>query len=295
MAYKSSYRDFISKYKKTLEKPEDPFTSHIFYVEPPVGDKFFTRISMIYHRYTLEIPEVKEAHYDSFSEIPEWLRTINDIECDADYMTGYYLSKYVMPNKPTVYYCGCAKRVIIEGMNSYQPVDWFGTDINFDGVKSITGSSDLEDYNVVRSLKNNTRRFNVFLCDIYPKTRVLFASIILAQMAPLAIIRLQEIDTDVINFLSLCAAKYGHVRIFKTPWGEKPRYYLLLSKPRTFNSGCVIKYLQYYEPGLRFISRDFYDDIDVDAFISEVQKIKSISTTLSNEDANALWLESVSN
>ncbi len=294
MAYKSSYRDFINRYKKTIEKPEDPFTSHIFYIEPPLTDKFFNRSSMIYHRYTLEIPEAKEAHNDSFSEIPEWLRTINDIDCDADYMTGYYLAKYILPEKPVIYYCGCAKRNIIEGINAVNVSEWFGTDVNYDGVKGITGSSDLEDYNVIRSLKNNSKRFNVFLCDINPSTKIMYATIILAQMAPIAIIRMPEIDTDVINFLSLCAAKYGHVRIFKTPWGEKPRYYLFLSRPRNVNTGCVIKYLQYYENGLRFIRREFYDEINSEEFIEEVQKIKAINTSIPKEDANAIWLETVS-
>jgi hypothetical protein len=187
-------------------------------------------------------------------------KTITD-----DFLTGYYLAKtYIDPqnvfkHRTESFHIGFANRSLVDGILAYIKThgkstalcEQYGTDlkVNPDYTdKYITGFSRNADYtniNVVRSIKNqfgeklSDAQLSYYTCDVYPKTpQQLFSSLLIPltslEKTGTSMVRLPNLSalsdyTSIINILFLVISCFKLVHVFRTPWGIKPRYYLITS------------------------------------------------------------------
>lgn len=132
------------------------------------------------------------------------------------------------------------------------------TDLNniFNG---ITKTGDISDINVIKSIVNQLNEIDdldFYICDIYPKNFVmLYNSVIIPLMNTkskgFSIIRMidanewDEKETMIVNFLLFISSFFSIVKIFKTPWGNKARYYLILSDKQKFTTSYYTNLVKY--------------------------------------------------
>lgn len=145
----------------------------------------------------------------------------------------YYILAYnkLHPKAPILWeFYGCDKRTIPEYKTKY--------------LNGVSKKCDVHSYNSIRSINIQVPEklglVDLFIDDVKPKSVAqLTLQLILAgglvKDTGFSFIRLPlnwlSHFTPIVNLLIYCISTYQVVKIFKTPWGEKPKLYLLLAKP----------------------------------------------------------------
>jgi hypothetical protein len=133
---------------------------------------------------------------------------------------------------------------------------------NLDNVfNGATKTGDLSDINVVKSIRNQLSEIDqlgFFIADVYPKTMVLlYNSLVIPLMdvkaSGFSILRLpdphiwSENATMIANFFTFVSAYFNVTKVFKTPWGVKAKYYLIISDRYTFGASDYTGYMRYLQ------------------------------------------------
>lgn len=131
---------------------------------------------------------------------------------------------------------------------------------NLDNVfNGTTKTGDLSDANVVKSIRNQLSEIDQLgfvISDVYPKTMVLlYNSLVIPLMdvkaSAFSVLRLpdphiwSENATMLVNFFAFVSAYFNVKKVFKTPWGVKAKYYLIVSDRRTFSTSDYTGYMCY--------------------------------------------------
>jgi len=193
-------------------------------------------------------------------------------------------------------------------------------------ITSITKSNDINDNNVIRSLRNKLferypQKIATFICDIYPHNyKTIYNAVIFAMMDTvldgISIIRipdphswsLPQSNILMVNFLLLAVSFWQTVYIFKTPWGKKARYYIILNNPKTqFKQQHYTSLLKYTESldtaqdneACALFNKIFINIEDVQDAIDHFNHIKKqlieFQENITTEEANNLFLHNLMN
>lgn len=229
------------------------------------------------HNYQFPVPKVvPHKRLDLYSEIYEIIPSMfeeNPI-VNEDFLTGYFLAKWlVLPAKRVKsFHSGLSSDGINRGMfyafsTLPKPIKWefFGCDVNVrkeyakNYVNGLAKKCNLFDINTVRSinlqLSEKTKEIDIYIGDVRPNNLYDFmCQLILLHgyNAKYTVVRMptnwQNNFTGMVNILLYLVAQYDYVKIFKTPWGVQPRWYLILSEPKeeinTAKYTSLIKYIE---------------------------------------------------
>jgi len=216
---------------------------------------------------------------------------------------------------------------------------WYGADISSDSqshsnsnhpsniLNGIDKSGDISNITTIKSIRNQLSlvlndKLGFYICDIYPiNITYLFNSIVIPLMDVdkngFSILRLPDphtwdvySNTTIVNFILFVISHYHIVKIFKTPWGEKARYYLIISKPKSvFTQAHYTNFIRYLEELDRVCNNNsnsmihlysqivFDNDEELDQWILSLMKIRNSLITydqqLTTTEANTIWLENL--
>jgi len=226
----------------------------------------------------------KETQHDCFHElygIDGWIsscRYNSNVIITSDWLTGYFIAKALIRvrDEPTNwFYYGCAQTQLSLGLikhldTSINNFKQYGADSDiitlnemnditiFNG---ITQTGNINKVDVVKSICNQLLeidKLSFYISDVnFKNMPMLYNSILIAlkSVKPkgFSFIRLpnlntwQSITTEFVSFLLFVKSYFKIVKIFKTPWGTHPKYYLILSDMLNFshiNFTSIIKYIK---------------------------------------------------
>lgn len=108
-------------------------------------------------------------------------------------------------------------------------------------------------------------------------------------------------STHLINAILFCVFYFNEVKIFKTPWGTKSRYYLLIASPKIFfnniNYGVLLNHINNIN---KYPNISLFNEIDIKntnnllLYISTLNKLQyqlslDINRNMNEEDFIKLW------
>jgi len=276
-----------------------------------------------------------EIRKDTYHELRTiWLKKIYRLSyITDDFFTGYFLAKLLLPNTSSIsslFHFGYTNRHITTGFlhcakNMKKRVEIYGADnyrANTQYLNGITKDGNLLNPNTLKSIRNQisgkTDKLTYYICDINPKTNAhLYNSlaIALSDVSDTSVIRLPELhnwDTCImINFFILVLTQFDTVMLFKTPWGSKPRYYLILSDNDPLNTAEMTKYMCFLTALAKNKKLNLYPKYALEeelrkpvteqsillATILEINnKIRSlvkINTQTNPAEVNTIWIEKI--
>lgn len=322
------------------------FSSYLFELscelEPIDTNYWFKKCFKKKHDYNLSLfksSDCPNKQHNDFHELigkNGWLSPITELPVITDdFMTGYYLAKSFIRDKKgrPILYFGAAKAQLMNGIvyefrQHIGRLIWCGVDKKITKASKnylvgITKSSDITNVNVIRSLRHNLKnkhlnKMGTFICDIYPHNiKILYSSLIFA-MGDVAdngvsVIRLpdphywDEFSSLIINFIVFSVTHWSYVNIFKTPWGKKARYYVILNSPKEkFKDAKYTSMLKYISSLNEFdvkkyklINEEYFKNKDVEKYITTLNYCQSqlinFHDRLPVEEANSIWLEQIMN
>ena len=210
-------------------------------------------------------------HHDSYDELhgkDGILSVINNTITTADYLTGLYVVKILKKELEstkdlTMFFHGCYATMMLRAIVDELSPKWYGADI-------VHGNSLISYANVMdtkKGLDKHVDELQLYISDVSPKPDTLKYSMIFAAMdtAPdgMSIIRIASEDRwgdEEIDMLMLANYGWSNVQMLKTPWGSKPRYYLILSKKKVdFKYSHYGLLLNYISDGTRLFKKDATD------------------------------------
>jgi hypothetical protein len=121
---------------------------------------------------------------------------------------------------------------------------------------------DITEINVIRNVNNQLyddvpKKLTLYISDVYITNiyslfKLLIIPLMNVQDEGISIIRIPDPHTwvvvDIVNLLFFVATHYKIIKIFKTPWGTKTRYYLMFSElVNVFDNKEYINILNYLE------------------------------------------------
>lgn len=268
--------------KESSSKYEEIWASYIHDISDesvyPIDNKhMYKKTFAKKHNYKFPVPDVSSfQRLDLYSDLYEILpSTFEDNPLvDEDFLTGYFFAKwFMMPTKQIKsFHAGLSSDGINRGMfyaftSSAKPIKWefFGCDKNIRKdyakhyVNGINNKCNLFDINTVRSinlqLSEKTKVLDIYIGDIRPNNLYEFlCQLILVQSynPKYMIVRLptdwKNNFTGMVNILLYLVAHYNVVKIFKTPWGIKPKWYLILSDSKeNSNASKYTSLMKYIE------------------------------------------------
>lgn len=343
--FQRSYQDIIRKMMKEKKKKEGDlynintpyFSTYLFdisdeKISPVANRTLFKKTFAKKYKYSLSVFDntdqvnVQENKYRELVGKNGWVAAHADLpSITDDFLTGYYFSKAFIKDKkgrPIIYY-GAAKANLLNGI-VYEfskhisslvvcCIDKRNKHNNNKYMMGVTGSSDITDNNVIRSLHNKiNNRYDTagtFICDIYPANiKVLYNALILAMMnidtKGTSIIRIPDphiwhdtCQTLLLNFFAYVISCWHNVKIFKTPWGMKTRYYLLLNKPKEqftyIHYNAMLKYTDFLSTNnVNLLQQQFFDNLScLDVLKKTRTELLNFSPFITIEEANAQWLD----
>jgi viroplasmin and RNaseH domain-containing protein len=274
-------------FKKNLAKINYAYTLPI-----PIEAKFTNRNGNVY--------ELTEAF------LPSILPDCKSV--DSDFLTGYYLAKFHLdlPQLMTSFHAGISKDSLIQGiyhaMLKLRPkAKWqmFGCDANKNkkyqnilknGVRipcDIYNSNTVNSINIQLSEVISNKSIDLYTCDIKSNS----AADVLKQLLMIReylndsvriVLRLptnwHTYYTAMQTILWFCISHFKSVKIFKTPWGAVPKYYLILKDfKETINlqkATAINTYLQALNENQNtpLISKTYLDDEDQKIIIENINK-----------------------
>jgi hypothetical protein len=194
-------------------------------------------------------------------------------------------------------------------------------------INGITQTGDICDINVIKSLRIQIedaveKKLSFYIADIYPKTlKMLYNSIILAftnvDDNGFSVIRMPDPHewnssnslNAVINFIILLITQFHVVKLFKTPWFTRAKYYIILYKPKqNFPMSRYTSLIKY----ISSLDNDNDDNDEIlplfnEAYFNKEEGIRQYATdlittmnllidhfhTISYEEANEIWMERI--
>jgi hypothetical protein len=177
----------------------------------------------------------------------------------------------------------------------------------------VTKSGDISSVSVIKSIINqllDIDELSFYVSDVYPKTMVhLFNSLIIPLMRVVpdgfSVIRLpdahtwDDYDTMIVNFFLLVISQFDVVKVFRTPWGTKARYYLIITGKRTFTAANYTNLLKYNERSCIKNIPLFSKKLDVSPLINFFNQLQNNLLDsyeyLEPADANTIFIDTMTN
>lgn len=272
----------------------------------------------------------QENCYKELLGVNGWMAAIYNLPVVTDdYMTGYYFTKlFIAPVKNNAIIQSLhfgTNRQFLSGMEKclgkkVSKWKWYGTDVypineyKKQYINGIDKIGDVNNINTIKSIRNQlsnilVHKLSFFIQDIYPTNLVTLLNSILVPLTDVdesgfSIIRLPDPHTwdtsfdgtHILNFLLLCVTQYDLVKIFKTPWGFKAKYYIILAKPKEKLSmqklTTLIKYIEDVTktPNINLFHQIIFDEISLDSMTS-----KTTSNTIGNTKTDDKTTDTTSN
>lgn len=241
-------------------------------------------------------------HYDSYDELygkNGILSVLKNTITTADYLTGLYIAKFLKKEMEStkdlvMFFHGCYTTMMLRAIVDELSPKWYGADI-------VHGNSLVSYENVVKTkngLEKHVGELQLYISDTSPAPDTLKCSMIFAAMDTkddgMSIIRIASEDQwgdEEIDMLMLANYGWSNVQMLKTPWGSKPRYYLILSgKKVDFKYSHYGLLLNYISDGTRLFKKEPTDEFgkkmeSLRLFLNN--SVKKIST----DDANSEFIE----
>jgi hypothetical protein len=181
---------------------------------------------------------------------------------------------------------------------------------NLDNVfNGTTKTGDLSDVNVIKSIRNQLSEIDqlgFFIADVYPKTIILlYNSLVIPLMdvkaSGFSVIRLpdphtwSENATMLVNFFMFVSIYFNVKKVFKTPWGVKAKYYLILSDRHTFGISDYTGYMRYLKTAcvdnIPLLSKKFEFDRMIPVLNTLQKHILETYQYMPAHVTNAYWIE----
>lgn len=302
----------------------------------PIEQAFLYKknFAKIKHSYTLDMPA--DAKYlrrngNTFESTEVVLPTILS-ECksvDTDFLTGYYLAKFHlnMPQVLTSFHAGISKDSMIQGiynaMLKLRPkAKWqmFGCDANktqkYQGIlrNGIRNPCDIYNPNTASSINIQLsevlipQSIDLYTCDIKSNSaadvlkQLLLIREYLTSTARL-VLRLptnwHSYYTAMQTVLLFCVSHFKTVRVFKTPWGAIPKYYLILKdfkQPINLQKATALQtYLNALveNQNIPLISKTYFDVNDQDMILQNINQayinMMSFDIKYTSDEALQTW------
>lgn len=321
----------------TKTDPFESFVFNISAEIDPIDNTYvyIKNLAAVKHSYTFVYPSdlvIKYRDVNVFADAESILPTIitDDTQVvDSDFMTGYYLAEYHIFIKSvfTSFHCGITSDSLIRGiyyciLKTHQQTKWqmFGCDKNPTDkykhllVNGIRKPCDIYDRNTMSSVniqlseKVTNQSVDLYVCDIKSTNtfdvikQLTFINDFISPKGTL-ILRLptnfSACYTSMTTLLLYLSSIYNTVKIFKTPWGRIPKYYLILGNPKcSIRMTTMISYLNALKdrPNTPMISKTLFNLDDNTIYSDQIQKIKNIYAEMikldvpfNSEEATKIW------
>ena len=256
----------------------------------------------------------------------------NCTNVDDDFLTGYYIAMYhlQLPKIITSFHAGISKDSLTQGiyyaLAKIQPkTKWqmFGCDSNpikkYESIikNGIKNPCDIYNINTMTSINIQLNEFidqksiDFYTCDIKNNgaadtlKQILLIREYLSNNCQI-ILRLPKNwslqYTSISTILLFCICQFKQVKIFKTPWGSVPRYYLIMQDMKSPISAQLASIFQAYilalidNPNLPLISQTYfniYDQKNIMASINQAYIKMCDISSVSEQDAVYIWTDIV--
>lgn len=271
MSYKTTIKNFVKSKKESFVNPLtlppyygknvlpialDDKKDEQTYKEPQQS-KYVYDVSI----EVKDLPEnKKENEFADLLTDNGWIASVFDIDgVTDDFLTGYYIGHQYLnktSGKHNVFFAGCGRPGFIQGLAfrmKAQKLHWYGADKagqpDDAKISGVVQQGDLTKLNFIRSLGNQLDELvpnglSLFVSDInYDNVHSLLKIITIGlnnvRDDGLSVLRIPDPHAwgkigfaSILNLIFFILNTYNHVRVFKTPWGTKTRYYLLYSEFR---------------------------------------------------------------
>jgi len=316
------------------------------YLEPVEKKYWFKRAFYENHVYQLIefCDSYKNIQNNAYTELlgsNGWIsHYLYERDVTDDFLTGYYLAKTYLPFKQIVsFHFGCAQSQLIKGMSQYFKSKsirwrWYGADKKLFDIalgpnnktsnilNGITQTGNVLSLNDIQSIKiqlyeQYSQLITFYMCDIYPSVPYMLYTSILIPLTNvdkngISIIRLPDphnwskYSVFLINFFTFIITQYHMVKIFKTPWGEKARYYLIFSQPKQkFHLDkytSLIKYIEYQISNdiVPLFNKEYFNLVNnrqdyVSSLLNIQKRLIVHHEKITQQQAHQIWFDYVMN
>ena len=277
-----------------------------------------------FHDYEIPInllePQKRKKNF--FDDVKKYIvAVIKDRLIDCDYMTGYFIAKQLLmvkSKKTKIFLAGLTKDNILFGIRDVLEQKKNKTSyIGCDSVLSkthkknycngISKQCNIHDINSVLSInielgeKLPTNSMDLYVADVRPNNTydVLCSYLIqygFTSKTGTIILRIpnnwKDTSTSMITLILYFISEYKSVRIFKTPWGSTPKYYLMLFAPKNDTTAqrklCLISYAKELKqnPNLPLFKDLVFDDPEEDVDGKDENEDEDVDGKDENENEN---------
>jgi len=294
------------------------------------------------HTYSLDVfsneGNTENKQSNSYKELlghKGWLYSVCGAkDTNHDFLTGYYFARIlVAPVKNAnhvSFHFGCSPYMIsgIEKcLGRHAKWKWYGADTKTlytykqHYLNGVSKSGDVNNLNTIKSIRNQlsevlAHKLTFYIQDIYPTSPIcLYNSLIIpltdVDKLGFSILRLPDPhvwdvfgSTHILNFLLFIVSQYNIVKIFKTPWSNKARYYLIFASPKEIfplqKLTTLMKYIEDLEktPNVYLYNEQLYDgNQEIESLVARLatmqEKLITQHEELPSNQANEIWLEQV--
>ncbi len=279
--------------------------------------------------HTVVRSEWVESRVSPFVELlgaDGWLSKLYKLyKPDSDFLTGYYFAKYFIRHKKNPcesFHIGCESNIIY-GIQYYLDKlsghwQWFGCDLHPSEkpniINGLNHSGDITSINSVQLIKNELasstyNKLQFIVQDVYPHEMLYLWQtmlLILSKIASdgVAIMRIPEpqfynlYGANFVNFMILVLTQFIQVKIFKSPFADKIKYYLILrgtKSPYTATDlSRLTRYIKEYKKNKTLLfSKKLIEQKEIQDIIEQLRRLINFADipAISNEEANTQWLD----
>jgi hypothetical protein len=251
-----------------------------------------------FHDYEipLDLIESQKRKKNFFDDVKKYIvAIIKDRLIDCDYMTGYFIAKQLLmikSKKTKIFLAGLTKDNILFGIRDVleqkkNKTSYIGCDAVLSKThkknycNGISKQCNIHDINSVLSIniemgeKLSANSIDLYVADVHPNNTydVLCSYLIqygFTSKTGTIIMRIpnnwKDTSTSMITLILYFISEYKSVRIFKTPWGSTPKYYIILFAPKNDTTAqrktCLISYTKELKqnPNLPLFKDVVFDD-----------------------------------
>jgi hypothetical protein len=309
-----------TKEEKTPLDDTNLFASYLFDLSdeellPIERILMYKKMYAIKHNYVVpndgtNLPIVKLSA-DPFQETSIFLPPIigNEPIVNQDFLTGYYLAQTILPKDKTItsYHAGLSSdnltRGIFHAFAKQKNIKWklYGCDRVIRNeyrkvyINGVSKKCNVFDLNSIRSINIQIgetikpKSLNFYISDVRTQST---ADVLMQYFLcygyvsdnGYTIIRLpnnwQEFYTSMVTTMIYFISQYDYIKIFKTPWGEIPKFYLIFARPKEVITQAKINNIVSYIEALKTNSdlplfNEAVFDIDEDPTSTETLKDKN--------------------
>lgn len=335
-SYKDHLRKFrkLMKQKQQLEQQETPhYDSYLFnlsLVLPSVEPRhLYKKYNAHNHEYIADIFTHADGcvHKNQFIELlgyNGWLKQLNQNVYTSDGLTAYWFIHTFVKNRMSAknvllvgYHQDVHEALIDQYKHSIGGLTFYTVDKKQKGPQQITAldkSSDISSVDTLNGIRNYMdanidKAFDIIYIDIAnPSLNVLLSEFILGQTELLKngtmICRVPDVHLwnsipNMIDVLSIFNSAFMSIQLFKTPWGEKPKYYLIANGPSTYEKQTItsiMKFMKLNNPCIHLLSQTYTSNENIRLMAQwETVRQKAISyiEEMFPEEINTTWIEKI--